>query len=177
MANRCPPGFRQYTIRAGDNFYRLALRFGTSVAAISSANPGIDPNALRVGQQICIPSTRAPRARACPRNWIRYSVRAGDTLSKIARQQHTTVTVLLDNNPGIDPNRLRVGQIICVPPVSEPVPLPFPCPVGFRHYTIRPGDTLSKIAAQRGTSVRVILRFNPSLDPNSLRVGQIICVP
>jgi peptidoglycan endopeptidase LytF len=174
MVNRCPPGFRQYTIRAGDNFFRLALTFRTTVAAIASANPGVNPNALRVGQQICIPVSRA-RVGTCPRNWQRYTIKAGDTLSRIARQQGTTVTVLLNNNPGIDPNRLRIDQVICIPPISQMGPPP--CPDGLRHYTIRRGDTLTKIAAERGTSVRVILRFNPSLDPNSLRVGQIICVP
>jgi LysM repeat protein len=174
MANRCPPGFQQYTIKSGDNFFRLALSFRTSVTAIIRANPGIDPNALRIGQQICIPRARV---QSCPPNWIRYAVKAGDTLFKIARQQQTTVSALLANNPDIAPNSLRIGQVLCVPPRAEPVPLPFPCPEGLRHYTIRTGDTLSEIAARRGTSVRTILRFNPSLDPNSLRVGQIICVP
>ena len=40
------PGFN-YTIRAGDTFFRLAQRFGTTVAAIQAANPGVDPITCR----------------------------------------------------------------------------------------------------------------------------------
>ncbi|NLY29612.1 MAG: LysM peptidoglycan-binding domain-containing protein, partial [Firmicutes bacterium] len=47
------PGF-SYTIRAGDTFFRLAQRFGTTVAASQAANPGVDPNNLQIGQVICI---------------------------------------------------------------------------------------------------------------------------
>lgn len=40
----------------------------------------------------------------------------------------------------------------------------------------RPGDTLSRIASQSGTTVTAILELNPGLDPRKLRVGQIIRV-
>lgn len=46
---------RQYTIQAGDTFFLLARRFGTTVAAIQAANPGVDPNRLQIGQVINIP--------------------------------------------------------------------------------------------------------------------------
>ncbi len=50
-----PPVARTYTIQAGDTFFRLAQRFGTTVAAIQAANPGVDPNRLQIGQVINIP--------------------------------------------------------------------------------------------------------------------------
>lgn len=51
----CPPGSIIYTIRPGDTFYTLAIRFNTTVAAIERANPGVNPNQLQIGQEICIP--------------------------------------------------------------------------------------------------------------------------
>jgi LysM repeat protein len=39
-----------------------------------------------------------------------YVVRAGDTLDSIARRLDTTVTTLLQLNPGIEPTALRPGQ-------------------------------------------------------------------
>jgi LysM repeat protein len=45
-----------YTIQAGDTFFTLAQRFGTTVQAIQQANPGVNPNNLQIGQQICIPN-------------------------------------------------------------------------------------------------------------------------
>lgn len=52
----CPPGqIIQYTIMAGDTFYLLAQRFGTTVEAIQAANPGVNPLNLQIGQVINIP--------------------------------------------------------------------------------------------------------------------------
>ena len=51
----CPTGSMPYTIKAGDTFYNLAIRFNTTVDAIIRANPNVNPNNLRIGQIICIP--------------------------------------------------------------------------------------------------------------------------
>ena len=40
-----------------------------------------------------------------------------------------------------------------------------------RYYVIRSGDTLGAIAAQVGTSVAVLLRLNPGVEPTALRPG------
>lgn len=48
-------GYDTYTIRPGDTLYRLAQSYYTTVNAILTANPGINPMYLRVGQQIIIP--------------------------------------------------------------------------------------------------------------------------
>lgn len=54
--NTCPVGSSFYAIRSGDSLWTIARRFGTSVPAIASANPGLEPMNLRVGRVICIPS-------------------------------------------------------------------------------------------------------------------------
>jgi LysM repeat protein len=51
----CPAGTFPYIVRAGDTFFVLAERFNTTVSAIQRANPNVNPNALQIGQQICIP--------------------------------------------------------------------------------------------------------------------------
>lgn len=53
----CPNG-TFYTIQPGDTFYALAVRFGISLQSLLAANPGVNPNALIVGQQICIPGAQ-----------------------------------------------------------------------------------------------------------------------
>lgn len=116
---RCPGGFI-YTIAAGDTLFALANRYGTTVAAILRANPGIDPNRLFIGQRICIPVSRPsptpqpPRPGQCPNGFF-YTIVAGDTLYRLAIRFNTTVEAILRANPGIDPNRLFVGQRICIP--------------------------------------------------------------
>ena len=44
-----------------------------------------------------------------------YTIRAGDLLGKIAHTQGTTVDAILKVNPGLNPNRLKVGQVINLP--------------------------------------------------------------
>jgi len=48
-------GYDRYTIRQGDTLYQIARRFHTTVQAITTANPGINPNNLAVGQTITVP--------------------------------------------------------------------------------------------------------------------------
>jgi len=43
---------RTYTIQSGDTLAGIAAKTGTTVARLEQLNPGIDPNALRVGQPI-----------------------------------------------------------------------------------------------------------------------------
>lgn len=48
-------GYDTYTIRPGDTLYRIAQRYYTTVNAILTANPGVNPLYLRVGQIITVP--------------------------------------------------------------------------------------------------------------------------
>ncbi len=117
--------------------------------------------------------------QACPAGFTTYTVVAGDTLFFLARRFGTTVDALLRANPQItDPNNLMVGQTICVPAVT-PSPGPVPtCPPGFTTHTVIAGETMFMIARRFGISLRELLAANPQItDPNTLTVGQVICVP
>lgn len=80
-------------------FARPALQAEKSVRPVATA-PNVQPTARK-------PQARGARASA-------YSVRSGDTLSVIAERFGTTVDRLMELNPGIDPQALRVGQSIRV---------------------------------------------------------------
>jgi LysM repeat protein len=44
------------------------------------------------------------------------------------------------------------------------------------EYTVKPGDTLSKIAVEFGTTVNQLQAWNRITNPNLIRVGQKIMV-
>jgi LysM repeat protein len=161
------PGGTLYTIRAGDTLFSLARRFNTTVDAIMMANPGLDPMNLQVGRIICIPTASQPGQ--CPGGFL-YQIVAGDTYFSLARRFNTTVEALIAANPGVDPNRLMIGQVICIPVTPAP-----PCPGGT--YQIRPGDTFFSIAIRFNTTVEALMAANPGVDPNRLMIGQVICLP
>lgn len=109
------PGGTLYTIRAGDTLFSLAQRFNVTVDAVLRANPGIDPNNLRIGQEICIPAAtlEIESRMECPGTI--YTIRQGDSLYQLAIRYNTTVDRIMRFNPGIDPNNLQIGQRICIP--------------------------------------------------------------
>jgi LysM repeat protein len=170
----CPAGSTTYTVRAGDTFFSIAQRLGTTVAELQRLNPGVDPQALAVGQRLCVPAAPAPPP-TCPAGTTTYTVRAGDTLFSIAQRYGTTVAELQRLNPGVDPTSLQVGRILCVPPL--PTPIPGACPSGSEPYIVRSGDTFFAIARRLNTTVSEIERLNPGVDSQSLVVGQRLCVP
>ena len=164
---RCPAGSFEYTIKQGDTLWQLARTYNTTVEAIMALNPGIDPNNLQIGQVICIPRDERP---AC--DGMYYVVRPGDTLYSIARKYNVSLAELIAANPGIDPDRLQVGQLICIP---KGKPSPKPCP-GGHIYVVKESDTLSSILLKFNISVMDLMAGNPNLDLDRIRVGQELCI-
>jgi LysM repeat protein len=95
-----------------------------------------------------------------------YTVKPGDSLSKIARSHGCTVESLAKAN-GIKLSAIiQAGQTLKLPGKATTT-------VGS-GYTIQPGDTLSRISRKYGISVEALLAANPGLNPNSLKPGQKI---
>jgi len=173
----CPIGTTPYIIRAGDTFYSIARRYNVSVDALIAANPNVNPDNLMIGQQICIPvgtpPTPPPPPSGCPAGTTPYTIRSGDTFFSLAQRFNTTVEAIQAANPGVNPNNLQIGQIICIPGT----PPPSGCPAGTTPYTIRSGDTFFSLAQRFNTTVEAIQAANPGVNPNNLQIGQIICIP
>lgn len=170
-AGVCPGGFL-YTVAPNDTFYSIARRFGVVVPALQAANPTVNPDALHIGQQICIP-TVPPAIPPCSGRL--YTIQAGDTFINIARRFGYTVDAILAANPGVNPQFLRIGQEICLPPLPGGGPLP--C-YGGSIYIIRPGDTLYGIAQRYGVAINRILQANPQIaNAAFIQVGTSICIP
>ncbi len=51
-----PVAGKRYVVKRGDTMYVIALRNGITVAALKAANPKVNPNAMRIGTVLVIPS-------------------------------------------------------------------------------------------------------------------------
>ena len=107
-----------HVVRPGENLTGLAVSYGTSVAAIVRANGLANPNWIEIGQQLRIQvaaSASAGRPGSSASRTSQYVVRAGETLTGIARRHGTTVEALVRLNHLDRSNFIWVGQRIVVP--------------------------------------------------------------
>ena len=100
---------------------------------------------------------------------VSYRVRAGDTLSQIAKTNGVYTATLQSLNGIANPNRIYVGQILCLRGGTYSA-------AGYR-YVVVAGDTLNAIARNFGYSTAYLASVNHIVNPNYIRVGQVIIIP
>ena len=112
------------------------------------------------------------------------TVQAGDTLSKLARANGTTVDALAKANGISNPNLIFVGQQLqtegtanaaapAQPAATQPA-ASAPAASANGTYTVKAGDTLNRIAAANGTSVAALAAANGIQNINLIAVGQVL---
>ncbi|MGF1531560.1 MAG: LysM peptidoglycan-binding domain-containing protein [Puniceicoccaceae bacterium] len=103
-------GMDEELIQVRDTVVELVRRERQRIEAIEAGRP--DPSAL--AQPALSPDER-PALRVDSTQT--YTVAEGDNLYRISRKLNLTVRELLDVNPDIDPDRLRIGQVLNIPVV------------------------------------------------------------
>ena len=96
-----------------------------------------------------------------------YTVKKGDNLYNIAKENNTTVSEIKELNNLIN-NNLYIGQILKLPTEKQSEE--------NKVYTVKPGDTLYRIATQNNTTVDIIKILN-NLKDDTLSIGQQILIP
>lgn len=110
-------------------------------------------------------------------------IKSGDTLSGLAKIHNTNVNDLLRANPNIsDPNVIVAGASLNLPTVPALSPAQeSPQDISVSSgapYIIKSGDTLSKLASERGTTIAELMRINPDItNPNLIYEGKSINLP
>lgn len=134
---------------------------------------------------------------------ISHVARPGDTPVRLSKVYHVSVAAILAHNKGLDPCRIKVGDVILVPPppegiVEDPAAtpdqpatpragetaakadadaiLPDEEPIGIR-YIVVPGDCPEAIAKRFGIPLDELCRANPNLDAKNLAVGRVLSIP
>ncbi|MCD0162514.1 LysM peptidoglycan-binding domain-containing protein [Deinococcus sp. 6YEL10] len=112
-------------------------------------------------------------AASAPRT---VTVRAGDTLYRIATRTGTSVAALRAAN-GLKGDVIRAGQVLRLSgSASVSAAAPAAATSAARRHTVKRGDTLSLIARRYGVSVSALKAGN-SLSSSVIRTGQILKIP
>mmetsp|Transcript_7493 Transcript_7493/g.26352 ORF Transcript_7493/g.26352 Transcript_7493/m.26352 type:complete len:206 (+) Transcript_7493:65-682(+) len=135
-----------------------------------------------------IPRTTSRLARRCSTKIIAlnktvrpYTVRKGDTLYSIASKRALEVKELQSLNVGVDEKKLQPGQTILLPALAysarDKQILKGIKANGPRVYPVRPGESITEIAANRGIPFEKISELNPNMNLSSLKGGEEILLP
>lgn len=108
----------EYTVRRGDTVSHIAKQFGTTVAAVRSAN-GLNSSAfIREGQTLTIPTAGSTQTAAPAASTGSHTVAQGETVSGIAARYGTTVNAIVSAN-GLNAQAfIRAGQTLTIPGTS-----------------------------------------------------------
>lgn len=113
-----------------------------------------------------------------------YTIARGDTFATIAKKLGVPVSAVVNANPGVDPRRLQIGQVIKVPAGNGGAVaaagvggggMAAPATNG-ETYTVKSGDTLTGIARKHGTTVPALKSAN-NLRTDRINAGQKLKIP
>jgi LysM repeat protein len=112
-----PAGGTVHVVQPGENLFRIALRYGTTVQAIASANGISNPALVYVGQRLTIPGGgQQPGQPGQPGSGNTYVVQPGDNLFRIALRFNMSYLALAQYNGITNPAHIYVGQVLRIPP-------------------------------------------------------------
>ena len=101
-----------------------------------------------------------------------HVVKAGETLAKIGQQYGISWSLIAQANSLPNPNRIYVGQVLCIPVPGTPPP------TGCATvHTVQPGETLHRISIRYGLSWVAVAQANNLANANIIYLGQQLCIP
>lgn len=104
----------------------LATPVSSKQASVTNALPEFEmppgsPPAIGASAAPATPTAKtrlaaAPRAAGAGRE---YRIAKGDTFEIIAKKFHVSITALEEANPGLEPKKLQIDQVIIIPPIGR----------------------------------------------------------
>lgn len=178
-----------YTVRKGDNLYRIAKKFKIEQEKIQEAN-NLDSSQIKAGTRLTIPSKEPSETKHVPRReenvsvgsagktkgsgaasktvtadhtsqqeTIYHTVKKGDTLASLSKKYSLSVSDLKELNNISKSSKLKPGRQLLVKRI------------GPKTYTVKKGDNISKLAKKFNVSAEDLLELN-ELESDELKPGQ-----
>ncbi len=185
-----------HTVKVGDTLNKIAATYQTTVANLVKTNGISNPNLIIVGQTLTVRGTSSTTATSTSDSTSTtdttttgtYTVKSGDTVAKIAAAYGVSVSDIKSWNSLSNVNLILVGQTLSVKgatstattqqttKTTQTAANSTTTATATGTYTVKSGDTLSKIASQLGTTVANIQSLNSLSNVNVLYVNQTLKV-
>ena len=162
----------QYIVKAGDSLWRIAKEHGVTIDDLvrwnKVSNFTIHPgDALITTQPPLNPTPAVITKQPLPQLGTLYTVKAGDSIWKIANDHKITMQELLDwnqiSNQTIHPGQQLVTQ---KPTTASTV-------TSDKSYTVKAGDSVWKIANDHGVSMGDLVKWN-KISNFTIHPGEVL---
>lgn len=176
-----PPGVTIHVVQRGENLFRIALLYGTTIDDLASLNGLSDPTRIIVGQRLLVPTSET--IEPTPQT---HTVQPGETLFTIAQLYQIDAETLIAQNDISDENQIYPGQILGIEPIEENLGFAGEATpeankglaiISTHIHMVQSGETLFRIALQYGLSVHELASANGISDPTIIYVGQQLVIP
>ena len=184
-----------HTVQAGDTLFGLAKTYEVAEQAILQSNPAV-AQGLQAGSTLKIPFVPdvvgRPSEKRLRKTFDTHRVAQGETLYAISRQYEIPIPTIIEDNPSLDPIRLRPGERILIRKkkigsedeagsraqweeyrsslnsVADP---------GDAYHIVTAGETFYSLARRFGISEQELSELNGGLRAADLKAGAMIKVP
>ena len=146
-----------YSVLPGDNLYRLAIAFGTTIDDFFNLNQ-LETDALQIGQLLLVPD--------CESSVTEESAEVEATEPEATEE--ATPEPVTQEGP------LTIATADSAETSAEPTPL---LSDGPRIHVVSAGETLVSIALRYGLTSEAIIAANELANPDQLDVGQELRIP
>lgn len=158
-----------HTVAKGETLIAIGKRYGVDAADIVKRN-GINPKKpIRPGQVLNIP----PRPKVDKANGGKATDRDKTTGGKIEDSRDKSGADKNDKSKASSSSSSATGKTAGGKSDAKTTPPPKP----LRTYVVRPGDSLSVIAARHHVSVAALTRANAISKKKPIRPGQKLVIP
>lgn len=187
-----------HTVQAGETLFTLAKTYEVAEQAILQSNPALSQQGLQRGTTLKIPfvaavAEEAPSGKKLRKTFDTHTVAKGETLYAISREYGIPIATIVEDNPSLDPIRLRTGERILIRKkeigsedeagskaeweeyrsslnkVTDP---------GEAYYHIvLAGETMYSLARRFGITAQELSELNGGLEAADLKAGAMIKVP
>lgn len=185
-----------HTVVKGETLSGIAKKYNISLSSLLKANGLTLSSIIKIGQKIEIPSAtgeiipsesqpqEVKNESVQTEETAVYTVKKGDSLSRIAHRNSMTVAQLMSIN-NLKNHNIRIGQKLHIVKSAKSAQASASTANktakaeprdGEIAHKISSGETLGAIAIRYGTTVSAIAERNSIADPRKIRAGQIIYI-
>ncbi len=164
-----------HVVAGGETLYSLSRMYGVSINRITALNPGAE-DVIHIGDTLRIPQNAVVGNPIQSQDaHIYHTIATGETLYSLAKRYATSVVEIINENPGLDPQKLGIGEVIRIASDNKELQTEEPKPEIF-YYTVKSKkETLESVAQKFEVTPADILAVNDGKD--KVARGNTVAIP